>query len=138
MSSKPAECPIGFALEVFGDRWSLIVLRDLMLEGKTRFKEFQASDEGIASNILTDRLKRLEQRALVSKMRDPADARQFLYRPTEMSISLVPMLIEMAAWGMRTNQNSRDDRFLHRVQMERAALIGEIQERIRREIAAAP
>ena len=91
-SQSGAPCPISYALEIFGDRWSLLVLRDLMLNGRRRYKDLLGCPEGIATNVLADRLRRLEERDLITKVRDPADARQFLYAPTEAAIALVPML----------------------------------------------
>ena len=98
-AQKRSGCPISFALDVFGDRWTLLVLRDLLLRGKARYKEFLASDEGIASNILSERLKRLEATGIVTRETDPEDRRQVIYRPTEKGCSLTPVLLEIAAWG---------------------------------------
>ena len=78
-----SNCPISYSLDLFGDKWTLLVLRDLILWGKTRFAEFQASDERIASNILSDRLRRLQERGIVEIEKDPSDARQKLYSATE-------------------------------------------------------
>jgi len=97
--SDKSNCPISFSLDLFGDRWTLLVLRDLILWGKTRFAEFQASDEKIASNILSDRLRRLEQQGFVRIQKDPADARQKIYTATDKGRSLTPVLLEIAAWG---------------------------------------
>lgn len=127
-------CPLNFALEIFGDRWTLIVLRDLLLKARRRYGELLACEEGIATNVLADRLRRLEHRGLVRKERDAGDARQFLYRPTQQAIALVPMLVEMTVWGARSSSNSSVDRdFLKRFETDRAQLIADIQEQIRRE-----
>ncbi len=96
---KRSGCPISYALDVLGDRWTLLVLRDLLLRGKARYKEFLASDEGIASNILADRLKRLEMAGIVTREDDADDRRQVIYRPTDKGESLLPVLLEIAAWG---------------------------------------
>jgi DNA-binding HxlR family transcriptional regulator len=92
-------CPINFGLEIFGDQWSLLILRDMLIQGKRCFKEFQASDERIASNILTGRLKRLEACGIIARKRSPEDGRQVLYLPTEAGRALLPVLIEMSYWG---------------------------------------
>lgn len=97
--SRRSSCPISYALEIFGDRWTLLVLRDMILYGRQRFRDLLASDEGIASNILTDRLKRLEALGIVSRMPDPTDGRQIIYRVTERGLSLIPVMLEIAAWG---------------------------------------
>jgi DNA-binding HxlR family transcriptional regulator len=99
-------CPISYSLDIFGDRWTLLVLRDLILHGKTRFAEFLSSDEGIASNILSDRLGRLEAQDIIVRERDPDDRRQKLYRVTEKGLSLTPVLLEIAAWGASNDDNT--------------------------------
>lgn len=92
-------CPINFGLEIFGDQWSLLILRDMLIAGKRSFKEFQASDEGIASNILTDRLKRLEGCGLITRETLARDRRQVVYQPTAAGRALLPVLVEMSYWG---------------------------------------
>ena len=99
-------CPISYALDIFGDRWTLLVLRDLILQGKQRYGEILASDERIASNILSDRLKRLETAGIIRRARDPEDGRQVLYRVTEKGRSLVPVMLEIAAWGAAHDENT--------------------------------
>lgn len=95
-----SSCPITCALDVFGDRWTLVVLRDVVLGGKRRFGDI-AQPEGIATNVLADRLKRLEQLEIVEKLRDPQDGRRFVYRPTEKGADLIPTLLEIGIWGAR-------------------------------------
>lgn len=106
-SRKPRSgCPISYSLDLFGDKWTLLVLRDLILHGKTRFREFLASDEKIASNILADRLKRLECLGLIERVDDPDDRRQKLCRATEKGLTLTPVLLEIAAWGASHDDNT--------------------------------
>lgn len=92
-------CPICYALDLFGDRWTLLILRDLLLAGKQRYREFLRADEAIASNILSDRLRRLEATGIILRERDPNDRRQFVYRATDKGRTLIPVLLEIAAWG---------------------------------------
>lgn len=92
-------CPISFSLDVFGDRWTLLVLRDLLLKGKRHFRELANSDEGIATNILSDRLKRLETSGIVVRSQDANDRRQVIYSATDKGMGLIPVLLELAAWG---------------------------------------
>ncbi|WP_117195287.1 winged helix-turn-helix transcriptional regulator [Rhizobium terrae] len=95
-------CPINLTLEVLGDRWSLIVIRDIMFGNRRHFRELlQNSEEGIASNILADRLKRLVERGLLTREDDPSHKQKAIYSLTEMSISLIPIFAEMGAWGNR-------------------------------------
>lgn len=98
---KRSACPIAFALDLLGDRWTLLVVRDLALGGKHTFSEMLASDEGIATNILADRLARLERNGLVRKRRDPRDGRRFRYDLTAAGVDLLPALVELIAWAGR-------------------------------------
>ncbi|MFD1328336.1 winged helix-turn-helix transcriptional regulator [Mycoplana ramosa] len=95
-------CPINLTLEILGDRWSLIVIRDLMFGNRRHFRELLTrSEEGIASNILADRLKRLSKKGLITKADDPSHKQKALYSLTEMAIDLVPLFAHMGAWGRR-------------------------------------
>jgi DNA-binding HxlR family transcriptional regulator len=96
-----SSCPISIALEALGDTWSLLIIRDLMFKGRKTFKEFLEADEGIASNILTDRLQRLEALAIITKRPDPEDARRLDYRLTEVGIELAPTLLELILWSAK-------------------------------------
>jgi DNA-binding HxlR family transcriptional regulator len=92
---------VSISLEVFGDRWSLLIVRDMMVRGLRTFKEFQNSGEGIASNILADRLKKLQQGGIVTAEPDDEDARRINYRLTEKGIDLAPVLLDLLIWGAR-------------------------------------
>lgn len=92
-------CPISYSLDIFGDRWTLLILRDLLLFGKQRYREFQGSDEAIASNILSDRLRRLEATGIIVREPDPNDRRQLIYSVTDKGRTLMPVILEIAAWG---------------------------------------
>ena len=107
MNAHRSGCPINLTLETLGDRWSLIVIRDLMFGNRRHFRELLTrSEEGIASNILADRLKRLEAAGLVSRRDDPAHKQKAIYSLTEASIALVPLLAHMGGWGLRYTQPS--------------------------------
>jgi DNA-binding HxlR family transcriptional regulator len=93
-------CPINLSLEVFGDRWSLIILRDMIFGGRRHFRDILGhSLEGIASNILADRLKRLMAMGMLTKADDPTHKQKAIYSLTEMSIALVPVMAALGAWG---------------------------------------
>jgi DNA-binding HxlR family transcriptional regulator len=95
-------CPINLTLEILGDRWSLIVLRDVMFGNRRHFRELLTkSDEGIASNILADRLKRLAENGLLTRKDDASHKQKGIYSLTEMGISLVPVFAAMGDWGRR-------------------------------------
>ncbi|WKK88912.1 helix-turn-helix domain-containing protein [Diaphorobacter sp. C33] len=102
-------CPINLTLEQLGDRWSLIVIRDVMFGNRRSYGELlQNSEEGIASNILADRLKRLTATGLLDRQNDPNHRQKGIYSLTESSIQLVPLLAHMAAWGRRHTHPSRE------------------------------
>jgi DNA-binding HxlR family transcriptional regulator len=95
-------CPINLTLEMLGDRWSLIVIRDVMFGDRRRFRELLTrSDERIASNVLADRLKRLVEAGLLTRREDPDHKQKAIYSLTEPAIQLVPLLVQMGAWGRR-------------------------------------
>lgn len=95
-------CPINLTLEALGDRWSLLVIRDMMFGNRRHFRELLTrSEEGIASNILADRLRRLTEQGLVTRADDPSHKQKALYSLTEQAIQLVPLLAQMGAWGRR-------------------------------------
>ena len=121
-----SDCPISYSLEIFGDRWTLIVLRDLLLKSRYRYNELAAAEEKIATNVLADRLARLERRGLIVKSRDPGDARRFVYRPTETAVALVPMLVEMIVWGVRTSGLHPDSGFVRRYETDRDGLVADM------------
>ncbi|KPH14025.1 helix-turn-helix domain-containing protein [Chryseobacterium sp. ERMR1:04] len=96
--SQRSTCPVSFSLDFFGDKWTLLIVRDMILKGYTTFGDFQQSDEGIATNILTDRLKMLEKYGFIIKYPLAGKARTG-YCLTEKGISLIPVVIELALWG---------------------------------------
>jgi DNA-binding HxlR family transcriptional regulator len=92
-------CPLNASVEMLGDRWSLLIIRDMMLLGYRTFKEFLNSYEKIATNILADRLKRLENYGIISSAPDPADGRKSIYSLTPKGLGLAPVLTEMVLWA---------------------------------------
>ena len=95
-------CPINLTLEVVGDKWSLLVIRDMMFGNRRHFRELLAkSEEGIASNILADRLKRLVEQGIVSRADDPTHKQKAIYSLTEKGIQLLPIFAQMSAWGLK-------------------------------------
>src|SRR5262245_26288976 len=99
--SPRSYCPINLSLEVFGDSWTLLILRDMMFAGKRHFRELLQSDEGIASNVLADRLKMLVEQGIVSKADDPTHKQKAIYSLTEKGIALLPILAQIGIWGRR-------------------------------------
>ena len=110
------------------------MLRDLLLRSRRRYRELLKAEEGIATNVLADRLKRLEGRGLIRKERDPEDGRQFAYVATPLAVSLIPILVEMTVWGARNGGGATiAPDFVHRFDTERDALNAEIQDQVRRD-----
>jgi DNA-binding HxlR family transcriptional regulator len=98
-SSRRSGCPLNASVEILGDRWSLLIIRDMMLRGFRSYKEFLGSYERIATNILADRLRRLEEHGIISSQPDPSDGRKLIYMLTKKGIDLAPVLTEMVLWS---------------------------------------
>ena len=99
MIYEPNQCPIRFGLGVFGDRWSLLIIRDMMFHGSTRFQDFLRADEGISTNVLSDRLSRLEGQQIISRQKDPTNGRQVLYDLTDKGKDLLPVMLAIFGWA---------------------------------------
>jgi len=124
-------CPVNISLEVFGDRWSLLIVRDLMVRGFNTFRDFEHAGEGIATNILADRLRRLCRAGIVQAERDPADGRQKHYRLTEKGIDLAPILLEILVWGARHEQTGAPAEAIAQMAQNRDAVLAETRRRWR-------
>jgi DNA-binding HxlR family transcriptional regulator len=97
--SRRSGCPLNASVEMLGDRWSLLIIRDMMLLGYRSFKQFLNSHERIATNILADRLKRLENYGIIASAPDPSDGRKQIYSLTPKGLGLAPVLTEMVLWA---------------------------------------
>ena len=125
---RETHCPVAFGLDLFGDRWTLLIVRDLLLKHRRRWSEFLDSGEGIASNILADRLARLRRAGVLVATRDPEDSRGKLYRLTEKGVDLAPVLVEMIAWSAKYDpRTAADQAFVRRARSDREALLREIR-----------
>jgi DNA-binding HxlR family transcriptional regulator len=121
-------CPIAGSLDILGDKWTMLVIRDMVFSRKRHFREFLESPEGIASNILTDRLKRLEESGIVARRPDPDSARQVIYTLTEKGKDLIPALLELARWGAKHVARSVAPKNLaRRIREDRDELIEELK-----------
>jgi DNA-binding HxlR family transcriptional regulator len=96
---RRSECPLNASVEMLGDRWSLLIIRDMMLCGARSYKTFLDCYEGIATNILADRLRKLAAYGIITAEPDPADGRKLIYRLTRKGIDLAPVLTEMVLWA---------------------------------------
>ena len=102
MSGKgKSGCPINLSLELLGDRWTLMIIRDIMFAGRRHFREFLQSDEGISSRTLAERLQTLQQAGVLTRHGDPSHKLKAVYRLTEAGIDLLPLLVDLGVWGSR-------------------------------------
>lgn len=127
---RRSDCPISFGLDVFGDKWTLLVLRDIMFYNRTRFSDF-APQERIATNILADRLSRLEALGIIRKTRDTERKNQYVYSVTQKGKDLLPTLIDVTLWGLRYDTESLASKeYVERIKSEPRKLMLEIVEAI--------
>ena len=123
-----SHCPINISLEVFGDTWSLLILRDIIYFGKKTYGEFLSSEEHIARNILADRLTQLQKKGLLAKHPHPTDQRKDIYDVTEIGLDVIPILLDMADWGAKyDHETAAPEEWLHLVQTRRSEVIARIR-----------
>jgi DNA-binding HxlR family transcriptional regulator len=133
-----SRCPIAYSLDVLGDRWTLLILRDLAFKGRRYFQDFLGASEGISSNILTDRLRRLERWNLIEGHPDPTDGRRTRYFLTDDGLDLIPVLIEMTVWGSKRQPDPLiPQERLERMGSDREQTIRSYRERLTSERSAA-
>jgi DNA-binding HxlR family transcriptional regulator len=122
---------VSISLELFGDRWSLLIIRDLMVRAYRTFKEFQQSGEGIATNILADRLRKLEAAGIIKGEAEETDRRRVSYRLTEKGIDLAPVLLELLIWGARHEETGAPCAAIEEMAKNREAVLAEVRRRWR-------
>jgi DNA-binding HxlR family transcriptional regulator len=122
-------CPVSISLEVFGDRWSLLIVRDMMVRGFRTFREFRESGEGIATNILADRLRKLESSGIIRAEQGVTDKRKIYYRLMEKGISLAPVLLELLIWGSRHEETGAPCAIIEQMARHREAILKEVRRR---------
>jgi DNA-binding HxlR family transcriptional regulator len=122
-------CPVSISLEMLGDRWSLLIVRDLMVRGFRTFKEFQESGEGIASNILADRLQKLGNSGIITGETEPTDGRRVNYRLTRKGIDLAPVVLELLIWGARYEDIGAPCALIRKLEKHRKELLAEVRRR---------
>ena len=133
---RKSDCPINFALELFGDRWTLLIVRDMMFKGKHSYGEFLQAEEKIATNILADRLSLLEQSQIVVKNSDQNHKQKIIYRLSQKVIDLLPVLVDMILWSAKYDKNSAVDvKFVKAVKKDREGLLKEISRRLNSELS---
>jgi DNA-binding HxlR family transcriptional regulator len=121
-------CPLNASVEMLGDRWSLLIIRDMMLRGYQTFHEFLHSDEKIATNILADRLRRLEEYGIITTEPDPTDGRKVTYSLTPKGIDLAPVLAEMVLWAAR-HEETGNQPLVREMRRDKEQLIAGVRKR---------
>lgn len=116
---------------MLGDRWSLLVVRDLMVRGCRTFKEFEEAGEGIATNILADRLRKLEAAGIVTAEAEETDARRMNYRLTKKGIDLAPVLLDLLIWAARYEATGAPCALVSKMEKNREAVLAEVRRRWR-------
>jgi DNA-binding HxlR family transcriptional regulator len=130
-SKRRSGCPVSISLEIFGDRWSLLIIRDLMVRGFRTFKEFEESGEGIATNILADRLQKLDAAGIITAEAEETDRRRVNYRLTEKGIDLAPVLLELLIWGARHEETGAPCTLTTKMEKNREQVLAEVRRRWR-------
>lgn len=133
MEKSRSDCPIGCALDVFGDKWSLLIIRDIMLRGKLSYSEFLTSEEKIATNILVNRLSVLEAEHILSKQVSPTNKSKFVYSLTEKGIDLLPIVIEIMDWGAKYNANCPRKELGKKIRKDKAGVIKEYFKKLKKQ-----
>ena len=128
---RRSSCPINYSVEILGDKWMLLLLRDLMFNGKNSFLEFRASAEKISSAVLTEKLNMLLEEGIVSKVTSPRNASKFLYLITDKGLELVPMMVEFLNWGSKYNPEGGPKPLLDQLKQNKKKAIAEIQDRLK-------
>jgi DNA-binding HxlR family transcriptional regulator len=128
-SKRRSGCPVSIALEALGDRWSLLIIRDLMVRGYRTFKDFQESGEGIATNVLADRLRKLEAAGIIHVETERSDRRRLNYRLTEKGIDLAPVLLDLLIWGARHQETSAPAALIRKAEKHRERFLAEVRRR---------
>jgi len=127
-SDRRSECPLNASVEMLGDRWSLLIIRDMMLRGFRSYKEFMECYEGIATNILADRLRKLIANGIITAEPDPTDGRKLIYFLTTKGIDLAPVLTEMVLWASR-HENTGNQELIQQMRKDKAEVIADVRER---------
>jgi DNA-binding HxlR family transcriptional regulator len=121
-------CPLNASVETLGDRWSLLIVRDMMLRGFRTYKEFLESHEKIATNILADRLRKLEAHGIITAKPDPSDGRKLIYSLTPKGIDLAPVLTEMVLWAA-AHEETGNQPLVRRMQKGKEQFLAAIRQR---------
>jgi len=125
---RRSECPLNASVEMLGDRWSLLIIRDMMLRGFRTYKQFMECYEGIATNILADRLHKLMAYGIIAAQPDPADGRKLIYSLTAKGIDLAPVLTEMVLWASAYEETGNQP-LVSQMQADKAKFVVGVRQR---------
>ena len=125
---RRSECPLNASVEMLGDRWSLLIIRDMMLRGARTYKEFMECYEGIATNILADRLKKLVAYEIITAAPDPSDGRKLIYSLTAKGIDLAPVLTEMVLWAA-AHEDTGNQALVRQMRADKEKFLAGVRER---------
>ena len=129
---RRSDCPISFGLDIFGDKWSLLIIRDLMFKGKVYYGDFLESEEKIATNILAERLQRLERAGIITKVQDSRVKTKYIYSLSGKGIDLLPVLIEIILWSAKYDPKTGAPKdFVARAHKDKSGLISDIIKNIK-------
>lgn len=129
-----SHCPINFALEHFGDKWSLLIIRDLLFKGKRHYNEFFESEEKVSTSVLGDRLKSLEEAGIISKGKDEVKKSRIKYSLTEKGIALLPVMVELIIWsGEFDHKTEASQDFLRQAKENKEDLLADLRKKLKSE-----
>jgi DNA-binding HxlR family transcriptional regulator len=119
-----SDCPISTALDIFGDKWSLLIIRDMMFKGKNTYGDFLNGGESIATNILADRLAMLESAKIISRQKHPESKAKILYKLTPKGVDLIPVLVEIIGWSEKYHMvHPQAKEFARQIEKDKPGLI---------------
>jgi DNA-binding HxlR family transcriptional regulator len=130
-----SHCPVNYGLEAIGDRWALLILRDMIFRGKRTYGEFLKSEEGFATNILASRLEHLLEAGIIGREKDEADGRKEIYSLTEKGLDLIPLIFEMVLWSAKYDSRSearRITRLVELIRKDNRKISRKVMEQVRR------
>ena len=134
LDKKRSDCPISSSLDIFGDKWSLLIIRDVMMKEKVSFNEFLKSEEKIATNILANRLNILESEKILLKEVSPENKSKFVYSLTQKGVDLLPIVIEIAYWGANHSENSKESELGKKILADKDGIIKRLSKKLQERV----
>lgn len=130
--TSPSKCPINYTLEIIGNRWAFLILRDIVYYGKHTYNEFLASDEHVTTSMLADRLAKMEHDGIVQKTRSQVDRRKEVYSLTDKGLAMIPVLVELSSWGEQYDTDTNiDGKLAHYLEKDRTTVLQLIRQTVK-------